>query len=94
MSADLGTVMKQGGRVNGFLFNTEARLIRTNVFMGVFHVLSFGDNEVFEPPVVVHAAGKWKTAADAHRAALDYARIMADDGALREAVDLRQLALR
>lgn len=86
--------MKQEVRANGFLFDTEARLVRTGVFAGVFHVLAFGDDELFVPPVVVHAAGKWKTEADAHRAAREYAIIMADDGALRVAVDLRKMAFR
>ena len=79
---------------NGFRFVTEARLVQADTLNGVFHVLSYGDEESFDPPVVVIVPGKWNNQDAAHRAAEDYATVMAANGALRQAVDLRQLVCR
>lgn len=81
-------------QTNGFRYITEARLTRTGIFSGVFHVLSFEDTEIFDPPIVVLSPGKWETEDEAHRAAQEYAVVMADDGALRTAIKVRQAACR
>lgn len=86
--------MGQEIEANGFRFVTEARLVRDDTLNGVFHVLSYGDDECFNPPVVVIVPGKWSNEEEAHRAAEKYATVMAANGALRQAVDLRQLACR
>jgi hypothetical protein len=78
----------------GYRFFTEARPARGDTLHGVFHVLSYADEESFDPPVVVIVPGKWNSEAEAHRAAEEYAAVMADDGALRQAVNLRLLACR
>ncbi len=75
--------------VRGFSIVTEARLVRADTFGGVFHVLSDTSRQTFESPVVVLIPGKWKEECDAHRAARDYAAIMAADGSLQAAVALR-----
>lgn len=86
--------MRQVIEAGGFHFVTEARLVRGDTLNGVFHVLSCGDQESFDPPVVVIVPGKWNNEDEAHRAAQEYATVMAVNGALRQAVDLRQLACR
>ncbi len=75
--------------VQGFRIATEARLIRADTFGGVFHVLSDGGMRTLIPPVVVLIPGKWTEEGDAHRAARDYAVLMADDGSLSAVVALR-----
>lgn len=74
----------------GFRLITEARLARGGVFTGVFHVLSFGIDEIFDPPVVILVPGQWQSEDDARRAAEEYAIVMANNGALRVAIGLRQ----
>ncbi len=78
----------------GFRIVTEARLVRADTFSGVFHVLSHNSDQIFEPPVVIFAPGKWSDENDAHHAAQDYAVQMATDGSLAAAVELRQAACR
>jgi hypothetical protein len=73
----------------GFHIVTEARLVRADIYGGVFHVLSEANHDMFDPPIVVIIPGKWMEEDVAHRAARDYAVVMANNGSLRGAVDLR-----
>ena len=73
----------------GFHIETEARLVRADIFNGVFHVQSDASHQTFDSPVVVLIPGKWMEEDDAHRAARDYAVVMANDGSLQAVVDLR-----
>jgi len=75
--------------VSGFAIITEARLVCADTFSGVFHVLSESGQQIFQPPVVVLVPGKWEQERDAHRAAKDYAAVMAANGALHAAIRLR-----
>jgi hypothetical protein len=77
--------------IEGYVISTEARLVRTGIFSGVFHVLTLDDGRSCEPPVVVIAPGQWKVAEDAHKAAAEYAAVMVDDGALRSAIAARDV---
>lgn len=79
--------------IGGYPISTEARLVRTGLFSGVFHVHAREDGKLCEPPVVVIVPGQWRVAEDAHKSAADYAAVMAADGALRGAIDVRSRAL-
>lgn len=85
--------MTSTASLSGYAVLTEARMVRTGVFSGVIQVHASKDGQVCAPPVAIIVPGQWQTADDACRAALDYATVMADDGALRTAIDVREAAL-
>lgn len=79
--------------IEGYPISTEARLVRTGIFSGIIHVHAREDGQPCEPPVAIIVPGQWKSAGEAHKAAAEYATVMADDGALRSAIAARDAAL-
>lgn len=75
----------------GARLQTEARVVRTAEYAGVFHLLSI-DDTICNPPVVVIAPGKWPDPTSAHQAAHRHALTMAADGALTALVQSLQQA--
>ncbi len=86
--------VQTGSVIAGYAIATEARSVRTGVFSGVFHVGVDRDGRSFSPPVAIIVPGQWKTADEAHRAAADYAAVMAGDGALAVALQVRHTVIR
>lgn len=78
----------------GHAISCEARMIRNGVFGGIVHVHRTADGKSCEPPVAIIVPGQWQTAEEASQGALDYAALMAGDGALVAAVILRENAMR
>jgi hypothetical protein len=78
-SPSLSDVIDADGVRDGVRFQTEARLVRTAEFSGVFHLLAVGDR-LCVPPVAVICPGKWHDPSSAHQAAQRHALTMAGDG--------------
>ncbi len=86
-------MMNDTVHIAGYAISTEARLVRTGIFSGIFHVHAREGGQPCDPPVVVIVPGQWKAAEEAHKAAADYAAVMAEDGALFSAIRTRDGAL-
>lgn len=80
-----------GGEDTGFSWSTQARLVRSNTYAAVIHVLTDQNGVVLKPAVVVIAPHHFASEKEAQRYADEYARLMARDGALHVAVRLRDL---
>lgn len=76
----------------GYAVSGEARMIRSGAYGGIIHVHATPAGRSCDPPVAIIVPGQWKTPEEAGQAALDYAAVMADDGAMAAAVALRETA--
>lgn len=76
----------------GYAVSGEARMIRSGVYGGIIRVHASPAGTACDPPVAVIIPGQWTTPEEASQAALDYAAVMADDGALSAAIALREAA--
>lgn len=86
MTQPISTPLTEAVSAYGATFQTEARLVRSAEYSGVFHLLSV-DDTICDPPVVVIAPGKWRDETNAHQAAHRHALTMANDGALSVLID-------
>lgn len=81
MTQQVSAPLSEAISAYGARFQTEARVVRSAEYSGVFHLLSV-DDTICNPPVVVIAPGKWHDETSAHQAAHRHALTMAADGAL------------
>lgn len=76
----------------GFAVSGEARMVHSGAYGGIIRVHATPVGHTCDPPVAIIVPGQWKTPEEAAQAALDYAAVMADDGAMAAAVELRETA--
>ena len=80
------------GKCGAYGVEVEARLVRSHVFAGVIHLTTTRDGESLVPPVTIIVPGQWPSEAPARDAAAEYVTVMAEDGALEQAIALRRAA--
>lgn len=78
--------------IAGYSVSGEARMVHSGAYGGIIRIHAAPLGKPCDPPVAIIIPGQWKTPEEAGQAALDYAAVMADDGALAAAIALRESA--